>query len=74
MRYNNVKMVEHIKRFNPICPVCQKADWELDNALVDVVYHNTNLSQASMKAVCTCTTCGYTLFIDPHIAGAVEED
>ncbi len=73
MEYNNVKMVEHIKKHNPICPVCEKADWVLDNILVDVMYHNTNLSQAAARAMCTCSTCGYTLFIDPHIAGAIED-
>ena len=25
MRYDNVKMVEHIKKHNPNCPVCEKA-------------------------------------------------
>lgn len=73
MKLNHVKMAEHIRTFNPVCPVCGKAEWVLDNALVDVTYHNTNLSMAAIKAMCTCSTCGYTLFLDPKIAGAIEE-
>ena len=73
MRLNKVKMVEHIRKYNPVCPICENAEWTLDNELVDIIYHNTGLSQAAIKAQLTCSTCGYTLFLDPVIADAIEE-
>ena len=74
MKFNKVKMVEHIRNLNPQCPVCENAEWTLDNELVDIIYHNTGLSLAATKVQLTCSTCGYTLFLDPHIANAIEEE
>lgn len=72
MRYDNVKMVEHIKKHNPNCPVCEQAEWILDQSLVHLPYHLRE-DEVAVRAVCTCSNCGYTILFDPYIADAIKE-
>ena len=73
MKLDKLSMVEHIKKYNPVCPVCDTAEWVLDDTFADIIYHNTGVSQATLRVVCTCANCGNTLFFDPYKADAVIE-
>lgn len=74
MRFDNMKMLDHIKNHNPNCSVCEGTEWIIDDTTVDITYHNTGLSQATMRVVCTCANCGNTLFFDPFKAGAISKE